>query len=560
MSTKERMQALIAAMDSDELVHYGVKGMKWGKRKDKDILGGTGGRPHNGEPDEKNLIYDMDTGELLYDLSRVPSDSAFYSRFRDSTVLMEVFYKEDGSVGHKKESRDWASAQKAVNEYVDRYYNPVKKDLTDRPFNDHAKLSAKIEPTNQPNRREVRIPKLDSEKIGDGEPFLKGGFKKPAKKEVKHSLLSDILDQDVDSDELAHYGVLGMKWGVRKDRKTGKAKSAEIDVVGMPDGSTLSFLNDVPKGIPFNKKDDKALQKYASALYKEVQKDLTSKETDAYLDNVWDLATESVNRQPKPSFEKIEALYNKELAAYAEKSALRFIPETLNVRFQGEYVPDANAHLLTMTLTTVDTDKIRHASTGIEPKVLTVTYRVVFRNQHNVAELQEVPVAHSALTDLLNTEVDSDELAHYGVLGMKWGIRKSRVSVPRQSRKEKRESKELRKTASELSKAQSRNPNTFSNKPQNVRISNAELKTIVERMKLEQEYSRLTHVPQAPPSRVKTLMKDVAYDVTKGAATEVGKAILVQALKVEFNKRASTPYKVNIKEVREAAEDALKNK
>lgn len=41
---------------------------------------------------------------------------------------------------------------------------------------------------------------------------------------------------------------------------------------------------------------------------------------------------------------------------------------------------------------------------------------------------------------------------------------------------------------------------------------------------------------------------------------EVGKAILSQALKVEFfNKRASTPYKLNIKGVKDAIEEATKD-
>lgn len=144
--------------------------------------------------------------------------------------------------------------------------------------------------------------------------------------------------------------------------------------------------------------------------------------------------------------------------------------------------------------------------------------------------------------------MDSDMLKHYGTMGMKWGIRKDRRSARRQVRQD---AKQLKKVGDLVSnkKAAELIGNTFTDKPKNARISNAQLKTIIDRIELEQKYARLTHVPQQPPSRVKRLMQDVAYDVSKGALTEVGKAVLSQALKVEFNKRASQPYKVDVKQV-----------
>lgn len=78
--------------------------------------------------------------------------------------------------------------------------------------------------------------------------------------------------------------------------------------------------------------------------------------------------------------------------------------------------------------------------------------------------------------------MDNNYLKHYGVLGMKWGIRRSQAQLDGAAgRRAKRRStwSEDARTASEL-KAKGRN-----------KLSNAELKKVNERMRLEQEYSRL---------------------------------------------------------------------
>lgn len=72
-----------------------------------------------------------------------------------------------------------------------------------------------------------------------------------------------------------------------------------------------------------------------------------------------------------------------------------------------------------------------------------------------------------------NREIYRDQfLKHYGVLGMKWGVRKGRV-----------EPSKLKKTSS--------------NKPVKRRMSNKELNARVKRLRLEQEYERLSSVPKS---------------------------------------------------------------
>ena len=74
-----------------------------------------------------------------------------------------------------------------------------------------------------------------------------------------------------------------------------------------------------------------------------------------------------------------------------------------------------------------------------------------------------------------------DYLMHYGVLGMKWGRRKSLSSVIKSKNRKRIDSyssdyQETRKMRRKPSK----------------KLSNAELKKLNERMRLEQEYNRLS--------------------------------------------------------------------
>ena len=74
--------------------------------------------------------------------------------------------------------------------------------------------------------------------------------------------------------------------------------------------------------------------------------------------------------------------------------------------------------------------------------------------------------------------MNSNELKHYGVLGMKWGVRRARGTASKSSRRNKPMSDDAREVAT-IKKKKVRE------------MSNAELKRANERIRLEQEYSRL---------------------------------------------------------------------
>lgn len=108
------------------------------------------------------------------------------------------------------------------------------------------------------------------------------------------------------------------------------------------------------------------------------------------------------------------------------------------------------------------------------------------------------------------------ELYHFGVKGMKWGVRKDRKrSVG--TRRSKSDSKDYTETRDLLKKS----PN---------KLSNSELRKINERLNLEQQYSNLTTVQKQKGNRFvdklgNNMKQTIANDVSK-QLMNVGKIVV----------------------------------
>ena len=76
-----------------------------------------------------------------------------------------------------------------------------------------------------------------------------------------------------------------------------------------------------------------------------------------------------------------------------------------------------------------------------------------------------------------------DFLKHYGVLGMKWGKRKARSTVSSNNKSKSTAITKPKQTPKPKSKS----------KPTQRRLSDAELRAVVNRMRLEREYADLTY-------------------------------------------------------------------
>ena len=128
-------------------------------------------------------------------------------------------------------------------------------------------------------------------------------------------------------------------------------------------------------------------------------------------------------------------------------------------------------------------------------------------------------------------EAGEEFIAHYGVKGMKWGVRKPRIDLGIRRKGQKPASKKtknsnkladvkqtiLKTKTPEEKAAESRK------KLQDYKNDTEELRAVVDRMRLEAEYSRLT----APENKGRSdIGKKVVTDILVGATTAVGKSYL----------------------------------
>lgn len=135
--------------------------------------------------------------------------------------------------------------------------------------------------------------------------------------------------------------------------------------------------------------------------------------------------------------------------------------------------------------------------------------------------------------------MDNDELMHYGVPGMKWGVRRTPAQLVRKKTssrkslfgKKKPKSKAKAKTKSESSKEE-----TAPKKKSIKEMSDDELNAAINRMRLEQTYASLS--PQKV-SRGKEVTKRILNNVVLPAAEDVGKQMVKTALTRAANKTLS---------------------
>ena len=137
--------------------------------------------------------------------------------------------------------------------------------------------------------------------------------------------------------------------------------------------------------------------------------------------------------------------------------------------------------------------------------------------------------------------MDNDELMHYGVPGMKWGVRRTPAQLGRKKTSSskslfgKKKSKAKVKTKSESSKEE-----TAPKKKSVKEMSDEELNAAIRRMQLEQTYASLS--PQKV-STGKAVTKRILNNIIVPAAEDVGRQMVKTALTRAGNKTLSEVFK-----------------
>lgn len=115
--------------------------------------------------------------------------------------------------------------------------------------------------------------------------------------------------------------------------------------------------------------------------------------------------------------------------------------------------------------------------------------------------------------------MNENELLHYGILGMKWGVRRT----PEQLRRARGE---LKSDSDKGSKNSTNNSSSIRSRKLSS-FSDEELKKVVQRLQLEEQYKKLN------PEKVsmgKRFVNKMLKDVLVPAATEVGKNMVKDIL------------------------------
>ncbi len=278
-------------------------------------------------------------------------------------------------------------------------------------------------------------------------------------------------------DFIAHYGVKGMKWGVRKDRGH-EGERATTRKIARAD---KKYEKTWTKG--------QAWLRVHNAMADELNKELGPL-NKKYENKDVDLVTGSG---------KDNSAYLKDYERLVEKAASR-VTESIGTNASGTkevVVTREGEGLNTYWRTDYRDIKRKDSDLGLDhlvhddaQKLPELSFKITPRFDRN-----------GRISGQTLELMDEDEIAHYGIKGMKWGVRRSK-DVLRRLRTDPNPPSE---DSARARNAQRRGINN---------LSNAELKALNQRLKLEREYSQLS--PSAS-SKGKQFLKDfVDLDRTLG--------------------------------------------
>lgn len=139
--------------------------------------------------------------------------------------------------------------------------------------------------------------------------------------------------------------------------------------------------------------------------------------------------------------------------------------------------------------------------------------------------------------------MDNNELMHYGVLGMKWGVRRTPAQLgrkPTSSNKSLFGKKKSEPKPKVKAKSESPKEETAPKQKSVKEMSDDELNAAIRRMQLEQTYASLS---PKQVSKGKAVTKRILNNIVVPAAEDVGRQMVKTALTRAGNKTLSEIFK-----------------
>ena len=276
---------------------------------------------------------------------------------------------------------------------------------------------------------------------------------------------------DRPSDGLAHYGVKGMKWGVRKDRGH-EGERVKTKKLAKLDKKYERKMNSVNGWIEIN-----------NSIADEINPQLPGLNSKPQYKEVNMLAPEN-NQIRKKYYKDYEKILQKAMDDTVVKLGTN-ASGTRGVQLSMNHQPDGVPYW------TARIEDVKHDDTSTE-----FVIRPKFDKTGHIVGQDITPSAQALMPDGMEMV---DFLMHYGVKGMKWGVRKNRPSAadgPVEVNTTANPGRRVKTTGGQFHNAspdaiKKAKYHQIAKKSSVDALSNDELKLLVERMNLEVRYNEL---------------------------------------------------------------------